>query len=60
MEVWILLIFNNERKRIVNVVIEELECKYENIELIFFDVVKKGFLNVVFIILIFDELFFGW
>lgn len=39
-------------------VIEELECKYENIELIFFDVVKKGFLNVVFIILIFDESYF--
>lgn len=39
-------------------VIEELECKYENIELIFFDVVKKGFLNVVFIILIVDESYF--
>lgn len=40
------------------VIIEELECKYENIELILFDVVKKGFLNVVFIILIFDESYF--
>lgn len=40
------------------VIIEELECKYENIELIFFDLVMKGFLNVVFIILIFDESYF--
>lgn len=57
MEARIPSIFNNERKRTVNVATEESECKYmyENTESTSSDAAKKGPSNVVFITLIFDE-----
>lgn len=55
MEARIPSIFNNERKRTVNVATEESECKYENTESTSSDAAQKGPSNVVFITLIFDE-----
>lgn len=55
MEAWIQSIFNNERKRTVNVATEESEWKYENTESTSSDAAKKGPSNVVFITLIVDE-----